>query len=211
MTSIKKVWLLTALVPAVAAFSAASASADIEVIGGDGSAYHGAVEGINTGPDPTLETGTTTIVCEVATVEGTMLGATPATADLTFGWDQCRIVGGVGCSVDDIPNVDVALNEFSTAPDPNPENYLTAPDSNITNTETGSTFISCALAFNCTATSDPAAGNGAVSATVESDTQVADIDDTVEVTGLGCPSTGQWVAQYEITVPADGLRSDLND
>jgi hypothetical protein len=196
MGSIKRVSLVATLALAALALTAASASADI-VIPGQGTAYSGPVAGVNTGPDPTLETDTTTITCEVATTGGTMNGATPATGELDFSWDQCSVVGGTAsCSVDDIEDVSVDIDETN------------APDATIINTERGETFISCALVFNCTAASDPADGSEVEAEVASGADPVASIDDTVNVSGVGCPSEGQWVAQYEITVPADGLESN---
>jgi hypothetical protein len=207
MGSIKRVSLVATLALAALALTAASASADIITPGG--SAYVGNVAGVNTGANPTLVTATTTIVCTGASTGGTMDGNAPATAELDFSWSGCRIVNGVNCTVNAINDVLVNIDE----------SLLDAPDATIVNTELGSTFISCATAFNCTASSDPNDGSGLtdypggtgseVTADVAGGADpVATIQDDVRVTGLGCPSTGTWNAQYLITVPSAGLESN---
>jgi hypothetical protein len=128
-----------------------------------------------------------------------MIGNTPATANLNFSWDQCEIVGAgtTSCTVDDIYGVSVNLDE----------DWAPAPDFQILNTSWAESFISCGLVFNCTTTSAP--GFYQVSAEVAGGSDpVASIDDTVGVEGTGCPTEGQWVAQYEITSPSGGLESD---
>lgn len=195
MSSIKRVSLVATLALAMVALTAASASADIITPGG--SAYVGSVAGVNTGPDPTLETDTTTITCEVATTGGTMDGGA-GTGELDFTWDECSVVGGTAsCDVDPINDVPVISDESPA----------TAGDFEIINTDIGATFISCALVFNCTASSDP--GNGSeVEAYVDGGADpVVNVDDTVDVSGVGCPSEGQWVAEYTVTTPAAGLEA----
>jgi hypothetical protein len=223
MGSIKRVSLVATLALVALALTAASASADIEEIGTNG-AYVGEVQGSNTGPDPTLETDTTTITCAVATVGGDLDGdwdsTDEASASLDFTWDECNIVGGADCTVD--PINDVSVHVYETSP------WATAPDALIVNdflggSSIGETFIGCLLgSFNCTASSDPEDGSGLtdspspavpsdpgseVTATVDSATQESNIDDTVVVSGVGCPTSGQWVAEYTITVPAAGLEA----
>ena len=207
MSSIKRVSLVATLALAAVALTAGPASADI-VEFGTSNVYEDVVAGVNSGDDPTLETDQVTIVCGVATVDGEITeGNTPATAELDFGWDDCNIVGGVGCNVDPIENVSVDLDESPAA-----------PDSTIINTELGATFISCALVFNCTASSDPTDGSGLTDSggtgsevtapTTGAADPVSNIDDTVVVDGPTCPETGQWVAEYTITVPSGGLESN---
>jgi hypothetical protein len=197
MTKLKRVPLVTALALAVVALAAVSASADIH--SGASGTYSGPIKGTNTGPDPTLEAGSTTIVCTQALTGGTLDGdwdATgPASAVLDFSWDGCSTTAGVPCTVEDIPGVDVNVTE---------EN---APDSTIVNTEEAGTDIVCGAVFQCHASSDP--NTSPVTADVDSDTQVASINDTVDVTGLiACPGEGQWVAQYLIT-DENGASLDL--
>ena len=56
-------------------------------------------------------------------------------------------------------------------------------------------------------------GSGDIGSEVEANVDggadpVVNIDDTVDVAGVGCPSEGQWVAEYLVTVPAAGLESN---
>jgi hypothetical protein len=193
MARLKRVSLLTTLAVAVVALTAVSASADIHS-GGAGT-YSGSIKGVNTGPNPTLVAGSTTITCTGALTGGTMDGdwdATgPASGVLDFSWSGCTAApASVPCTVDDIVDVPVNITE---------EN---APDATIINTAEAGTDIVCGGVFNCHASSDPS--SSPVTADVDSDTQVASIDDTVDVSGLiACPGEGQWVAQYAITDDAD--------
>jgi hypothetical protein len=209
MGSIKRVSLLATVALAALALTAASASAAIITPGG--SAYSGNVAGVNSGPNPTLETSTATITCQTASTSGTMNG-TALTGQLDFSWSNCSIVGVANCSVAAINDVDVIADESPAAP-----NFTIINDGSPN--PRGETFISCATAFNCTASSDPDDGSGLtdraggtgseVTANVAGGADpVVSIDDTVVVDGVGCPTEGQWVAQYTVTVPAAGLASN---
>jgi len=196
MSSIKRVSLLATVALAALALTAASASAEI-VDPSSGDPYVGDVAGVNTGAAPTLVTSTATITCQGASTIGTMDGGA-GTGELDFAWNTCTTSGGtVNCSVNNITGVDVRSDEGPAA-----------PDFQIINTELGQTFISCALVFNCTASSNPANGSE-VEADVDGGADpVVTIADTVNVSGAGCPSTGQWNAQYLVTVPTNGLESN---
>jgi hypothetical protein len=201
MGNLKRLSLVTALALAAVALAAGSASADIQNSSGT---YVGEFQGVNTGDNPTLVAGNSTVTCTSALVGGFDLTAStingdwnetgPASGNLDFRWSGCSVVSGVQfetCTVDDVLDVDVAITE------------LNAPDSTVTNTETAGTLISCGLVFNCTATAD--VSTTPVTAEVDFETQIASIDDTVSVSGIGCPTSGQWRAQYAITVPEDDL------
>ena len=194
MRNLKRLSALTGLALAVVAFTAPSASADI-VIPGKNDPYVGPIAGVNTGLDPRFEAGGQTITCEGAAFAGTMDGTAPATGELDFSWDQCTTSGPTGCTVDDIEDVPVAFDESPPA-----------PDFFIINTEAVETFISCALLFNCTVSAD----SSEVEAYVVGGTDpVASIDAAVNYTGPTCPEwPGRMVAEYEVTVPEEGLESN---
>jgi hypothetical protein len=201
MGNVRRLSVLLALTLVVVAFTAASASADIVNSSGT---YVGETQAVNTGPDPTLVAGNSTVTCTSAviggfdttasTIDGDWDETGPASGNLDFRWSGCSVVRDLSfetCTVQDILDVDVSITEAN------------APDSTITNTEAAGTNINCGVVFNCFASSDPT--TSPVTSEVDSDTQVADINDTVDVSGLGCPTSGQWVAQYAITVPEDDL------
>jgi hypothetical protein len=207
MGNLKRLSLLTTLALAAVALTAVSASADIEQSSNPGVPFVGPVQGHNVGPNPTLETSTVTITCTEATTAGSIDGdwdeTGPATGSLRFAWDGCTAAAGLQtCEVDPVDPTDVNITE---------EN---APDSTITNTERGETFIDCTGGvFTCTAWADPADGTE-VEADVDSATQIASIDDTVGVglTGeVGCPDSGQWVAQYQVSEPQSDPPSPETD
>jgi hypothetical protein len=208
MRNLKRLPTLTALALVAMALTAASASADI-VDPVSGNPYVGEVAAVNTGANPTFATSTTTIVCTGASTGGTMDGNAPATGELDFSWSGCRIVNGVNCTFGDMNDVSVNLDE----------SLLDAPDYTIVNTSRGDMFYTCATTFSCTMSSDPDDGSGftdypgGTGSEVTADTNggadpVATIADDFRLTGLGCPSTGTWNAQYLITAPADGLESN---
>ena len=225
MGNLNRLMALTGLALAALALTAGPASADIVLFGtnpgvvyednpGTGGTNEGPVTAVSPGEniavrETTFVTDQVTIVCEVATIGGTVTqGNTPATATLTFGWDQCRIVASTGCTVDDINGVSFDLDEFT-------------PDFQLVTTSRAETFISCALVFNCTASSDPTDGSGltdnpfgtgseVTAPTTGAANPVVTIDDTLVVDGPTCPETGQWEAEYEITVPSAGLESNFD-
>jgi hypothetical protein len=208
MRNLKRLPAMGTLALAALALTAASASADIVTPGTD-TPYVGPIGFVKTGPNPTLVTSATTIVCTGASAGGTMDGNAPATGELDFSWSGCRIVNGVNCNVSNINDVPVNLDE----------SLLAAPDFTIVNTARVEISISCATAFNCTVSSDPDDGSGLtdypggtgseVTADVAGGADpVAAIDDPVVVSGLGCPGEGRVVAQYLITVPSAGLESN---
>lgn len=144
----------------------------------------------------TLETDQYTITCEVATIGGTIDGNTPATGTLDFTWDDCDIVGGTSCSIDHMNDVSIDIGESA------------APDATIVTTSRGETFISCGLVFHCTMSTDPADGTEVEIEVAGGADPVLTINDTLKYEGAGCADEIQWVAQYEITEPEDGLESD---
>jgi hypothetical protein len=126
-----------------------------------------------------------------------MNGDAPATGTLNFSWDQCGTVGGPTCNVNDINGVSVAFDESPPA-----------PDFEIINTSRAATLISCSPAFNCTASSDPADRSEIEAYVVGDADPVETIDDTVVLSGAGCPEELQVGTQYVITVPSGGLESN---
>jgi len=118
------------------------------------------------------------------------------TGTLDFAWTQCTTSGEtVNCSVNDINGVSVAFDEWPPVPD-----FI------IENTSRIQTFISCGHVFNCTVSSDPANGSELEGYVVGGPDPIVIFDDTMVVSGAGCPSQGPVAAEYEITVPEDGTR-----
>jgi len=198
MRNLRRLTALTAVALAALALSAASASAEIvDPVSGD--PYVGEVFAWDTGfDDPNFETSSATITCQGANTRGTIDGNAPATGELDFDWSFCTTAGGtVNCLVNPINGVSVAFDESPAA-----------PDFDIINTERAETFIWCGAVFGCTASSDPWNGSEFAADVDGGPFPRMTIDDVVNFSGVGCPSTGTWNAQYQITVPSDGLESN---
>jgi hypothetical protein len=200
--NLKRLSLLTAVALAVVAYSAVPGSADILSPGQFGSVYSDCdpggdpqdcpVQGVPSGPATTFTAGSIVITCQTATIDGTMDGNAPATAVLNFSFADCTTQGSVSCSVDDITGVTFNVTEANN------------PSATMISTETFGTTITCGGVYSCTWSSNPA--TNPVTIEIDQATQVATIDDTMNVSGsVGCPGsgTGQWQAQYQITDDED--------
>jgi hypothetical protein len=197
MRNLSKLALSTAIAAMAIALTAGAASADI--YSGASGTYVGPIKGVNTGPDPTFQAGSTTITCTHAPMSGEMDGdwdATgPASAVADFSWDGCATNGGSPCTFSAVEDMSLAITE---------EN---APDATIVNTEAWGMDYVCGSVIQCHVSSDPT--TSPVTADFDSDTQIASINDVLEISGhIGCPGQGDWIAQYLIT-DEDGASLDL--
>jgi hypothetical protein len=233
MRYLHRLAVVTALALAALALTAVSASADI-IDTTTGLPYTGAVSGTETGSAPTLSSGSVVISCDSATVSGTIDDGTApgmtGSLAFTFGGttaatnDTCQTIAGgaATCTVDPIGTgnatdateptnvgqatpVNVEYQETITAGE-NQSFSITGPDMTIANTELGATTVTCGGVFSCTASANTSTSQ--VTAVVDAETDVAEIDDTVDLAGLiGCSlGAGNWTAQY--TVVPNTLEDD---